>query len=1032
MVTRRSNQSFTRIDAATIRVSPHGMDLGVPPWPCVASDAESAVWSVWLKEVWGQPVVAASVMIASPALAERVEAALHTGTHLPATDLSRIALAVARYLVRMGGRATPFGIFAGVAPAHFGTRIYVHIGTGHHTRTRPDSAWLAAVIAQLEGCVPLRRRLTVSRNDLSFVRAGRLVITWQPHAGKSSEDVSREIDIRHVPVVAAILAASQVPILVRDLMDKVLDDFPAATDAAVDAVVATLVEVGALITCLRPAGTCTDTLEHLISQLTDAGADDLPEVSPILGQLRHIQNIQRASDGDRWEDPATQSNVRSVMREVVGDREQVTVTDLKLDATVILPERVATEATSAASALLRLGTHRNPDWHAYHMAFLTKYGAGAVVPLRELTDPMLGLGYPRHFHGTVPPRPASPRDEVLLRLVHEVTVRGGTELVLDETTVNMIAAAEPGKVIAPSNADICVDIRASTADDLSAGQFLLGVNGVGRSAAATAGRFLDMFDDEDRDRMLAAYTTIPANTEGGIVAQISFPPNSLSLENVVHTALVTEDVITLGEHRHTEPGQLRLDDLAVSADRDRMYLVCLSRGRIVEPLLANASARHTMPLIGRFLVELARAAATPLTLFSWGVAECLPVLPRVRYGRTILRPAQWRINTAQLARAASPEVWETALARLRADLRLPAYIHIGSGDQRLRLNLDEPMDRAVLRDYIAKQDPILVTEAPSGLDHGWIDGRAHEIVIPFATITQPARAPRAFTSAAPLPIVTSRTAVVPGGKLLFAKLHCDPSVMNTILTEHMYDLLTWWHTPPQWWFIRFRDPTPHLRIRLHIEDYGQAANHIGLWATQLRERGLAGDLTLDTYQPETARYGSGKAMDAAEALFAADSAAVIAQLRALADNRDWHPQVLTAVSMIDLASACLGSLPKAMCWLLDHSELADTTPARGRTRLDAKLVEQAALFAGVLNVGSPLKGNGLMDGWLQRHQAARRYTCLLIEPETHLTPASVLVSLLHMHHIRVHGIDSELEATTHRIARAVALRWKAHLGRSGA
>lgn len=42
-----------------------------------------------------------------------------------------------------------------------------------------------------------------------------------------------------------------------------------------------------------------------------------------------------------------------------------------------------------------------------------------------------------------------------------------------------------------------------------------------------------------------------------------------------------------------------------------------------------------------------------------------------------------------------------------------------------------------------------------------------------------------------------------------------------------------------------------------------------------------------------------------------------------------------------------------------------------------------------------------------------------------MTPASVLVSLLHMHHVRAHGIDPDTEAVSHRLARAVALSWNA-------
>jgi thiopeptide-type bacteriocin biosynthesis protein len=180
--------------------------------------------------------------------------------------------------------------------------------------------------------------------------------------------------------------------------------------------------------------------------------------------------------------------------------------------------------------------------------------------------------------------------------------------------------------------------------------------------------------------------------------------------------------------------------------------------------------------------------------------------------------------------------------------------------------------------------------------------------------------------------------------VLSAKVYGHPEVFDTVLTAHLPALLSVWEDPPMWWFIRYRDPAPHLRLRLHLasrDHYGQAAVRVGAWAAGLRRRGLIGDLTLDTYHPETARYGSGTALSAAEAVFAADSAAVLAQLTVLAAAREMHPHALTAVSMVDLAAAMTGSLRAGMRWLIDH---ARTDPDAG---CDRRVLRQAFDLADV-------------------------------------------------------------------------------------
>ncbi|MGH3430192.1 MAG: hypothetical protein ACRD3Q_07485, partial [Terriglobales bacterium] len=70
-------------------------------------------------------------------------------------------------------------------------------------------------------------------------------------------------------------------------------------------------------------------------------------------------------------------------------------------------------------------------------------------------------------------------------------------------------------------------------------------------------------------------------------------------------------------------------------------------------------------------------------------------------------------------------------------------------------------------------------------------------------------------------------------------------------------------------------------------------------------------------------------------------------------------------------------------------------------------------------------GSVISEAWQARAEATNRYTACLTPDTTHLRPISVLPSLLHLHHVRVHGIDAEAEALTHRLAHSIALSWNA-------
>lgn len=1031
MQARARARWYRHIDAALLRASVHTGDVAPWPWPDLDNDTEIERWCAWLAQVWAQAPVAEAIAAASPVLADRIKTVCE-GMRPGTRQVRRLVIALARYLVRMRGRATPFGAFAGVTALHFGPQVSVRLTGGHQSWTRADAVWLADVIARLESCAALRSRLPVMVNDLVLVRGERLVVPWQPHASDPGRGSPIEVSVRYTPPVRMIMHVTRSPIKVGDLIDKLAAEFPDAPISVIDAMVVDLVAQGVLITSLRPPSTSVDGLAHVLDRLQKVGADAVREAKPLVEELCVIHaQLQTADRATVWVDGQSRRATAVRMRALSSAAEQPLTVDLRLGCTVVLPPQVAAEAESAAEALLRLtrAPAGGPAWREYHSSFLFRYGPGVVVPIEQLVDLTAGLGFPRHYGEPAQPALAAKlswRDERLLVLAQQAALDGAQEVVLDDDTLDALAVSgrEEGRPV--PHVDVCVEIRAPKTTALAQGVFTLAVCGIGRTGA-TVGRFLDLLPDDDRQRIVDLYGRLPTGVDGAFAAQLSFPPQHPQVENAVRVPLVLPNMICLAEHRDSEHGRILVQDLAVTADHHRLYVVSLSRRRVVEPLLPHAGARHTMPALARLLFELPRATGAAVSPFDWGAAACLPFRPRIRYGRSILSPARWQLPASMLPGPAARQCeWAAAMATVRERLHLPASVSVGTADRRLRLNLDEPMDLVLLRAHLdAASGTATVAEASTAADHGWLAGRAHEIVIPLAATAPPARAPAVVTSSGPLPVLGGEYGELPGSGVLFAKLHGHPDAFDTILIRHLPTLLAMWEVPPPWWFVRYHHPAPHLRLRLHhLQDYGLAAARVGSWAAELRRRGLVGDLTLDTYHPETGRYGPGPAMAAAELLFAADSVAVLAQLTALADLPEIHPQALTAVSMVDLVRAMTGSRAAGMRWLVDHAKLAGHMPIR-----DREVLRQALNLADLDADGPALRsipgGSAISAAWHARHQAAARYTDCLTSTATHVTSVSVLVSLLHMHHVRAHSIAPDIEAVSHRLARAIALSWNA-------
>jgi lantibiotic biosynthesis protein len=63
-------------------------------------------------------------------------------------------------------------------------------------------------------------------------------------------------------------------------------------------------------------------------------------------------------------------------------------------------------------------------------------------------------------------------------------------------------------------------------------------------------------------------------------------------------------------------------------------------------------------------------------------------------------------------------------------------------------------------------------------------------------------------------------------------------------------------TTISWFFVRYADPRPHLRIRFHSKDgHFDVISAVARWATELMKRQLCESFSFDTYEREIERYG---------------------------------------------------------------------------------------------------------------------------------------------------------------------------------
>jgi len=1014
--------AFACADVALLRAAVRPPRPGAAP--CAPTDLER------LRAATGDALLREAIQVSSPSLS-RVLDQVEAGEQVRAKHLRRAARAVTRYRLRMSDRATPFGLMAGVATATFAPEAAVRWGEQHRKAVSPGAEWLSGLVERLEQEPLVLRRLQVTTNDLCYERGSRLVLPYRSLAGTERKAPAQELSLRLSAVVRSVLEHADRPVSWTLLRQRVAAAHPQVATDEVDWLLTELVHRQILLTDLMPPADTEDPIAHILARI--GGLRELPQTEELHAVRRELAQYAAAPLGAGQ---ALWRQATERMRALYPTDRLVHV-DLALDVDARLPQAVRQEVERAAQALwvVSAGRPGAANLRQYHEDFLERYGIGRAVPVLELLDPQTGLGAPagyavprgtRRLRGGEPP---DPRDATLLALAQQAAATGGREVVLDAELLGRLS----GTGTPPPSLDLLAQLHADSTESLAAGEFILVATGTAMVAGATSGRFATLLRGPGGTCPAAAAAAAPCANPEAQRAQLTFRTLKPHTADITGVPRLLHHTITLGQFADRgAPGALELADLAVVADHDRLAVVSRRLGREIVPTLPSMVATDAhAPNAARLLDEITRSGDGAWPRWRWGAAESLPYLPRVRYGRSILSLARWqpedpRLREAPDSDSARDDAWQERFDAWRKRWDVPQLVQSVTGDHRITIDVTDPHQLDLLRNEWTQQPDSYLQELPPG-GTGWLSpqGRANEIAFSLLRRGPGTRSTPTVAPARP------RTPHGPGSHWLYAKLYCPAQHQDDVLTRHLPDLLA--RLPEavdRWFFIRYRDPDPHLRLRFHGDPPRLAAEllpALAAWTADLADAGYGGRLLLDGYDPELERYGGPEAMAAAERVFAADSRACVTQLQSLTQGRlRLDPLVVLAANYTDLAQR-----------FADPGHL--TRHYAGTDRLDVPKAarEQARALIDPAEDWQRLRavpgGAELVASWEERGAALAAYRALLDERWSSADTA--LSALLHMHHNRLAGIDLPGEqrslALARRSARARQGRAAARARRSG-
>ena len=888
----------------------------------------------WLLAALERPEVHEAIAIASPSLA----ASLPQWRREPESPAGRASTrALLRYLSRMATRATPFGLFSGVAIGPVGpvggpTSFELAPRAAYQRHTQLDNHYLTGLCAELGQDREIRNRL-IYRPNSSAARQGdriRYVEIRMVEGERTYELASVTLSDAIVATLERARAGARIEQLVDAL---VASDGEIGRNEAAE-FIDQLIDIHLLVSELEPPVTGSEPLAAILDQLVALGpwragglaARVTTELARASHELAALDVAGLGASLDRYRDLsaglaalplATQPDPKRIFQV------QLLVPMVRAGLAPKLTKQLARGVELLAQ--LRRGRSEHDPVRVWARAFRARY-EDREVPLLDALDEDIGVGFepsadppalldgvrlpgsqrePEWIHG----RP----EQFLVHRLGRALAAGEAEIALSEAEIE--AMTPKRSAIVPEALAVIARVAPSQSQNQSQSQSQNEVwiaAALGPSGARLLGRHCH------------ASTELREAVEEHLAAEAALRPDAI-LAEVVHLDqgrigniacrpnLRKHEIAFLGVSGADRGDQIGVDDLLVSVRDEQVVLRSRRLDRRVIPRMTNAHNHRIARLtLYRFLCALQDQEGAGELGFAWPAqVRDHAFLPRLRHGQQILARARWLIRAEQLGplraalaadeSAGKRDAIRAAMQALRVGLGLPRHVVVSEFDNELWLDFDNPSLVESAAWHIARRNPVIVHELWPTPERALVQGpegrHAHELVVTFtraepverARVERPrverARVERARRSPAP----PEQRSFAPGSEWLYAKLYTGVAVGDAVLREvvaPVRELALRSGAADRWFFLRYQDPEPHLRLRFHgppARLLGEVLPALHRAAEPWLAEGRIHRLCLDTYERELERY-AGCGIERAEALFHHDSEAALAILDLLDDE----------------------------------------------------------------------------------------------------------------------------------------------------
>lgn len=771
-----------------------------------------------------------------------------------------------RYILRSSTRTTPFGLFAGVGNGLFSIddriqdRIY---SKQYYRKTRVSHDWLVGVISQAENNIGAE--LFVKTSSTLIYGPEFVTNMWSSNFQQTSSNGLRCV-IKNNSIVTAILKYAPEYVRIKDIVNTLSKEFESTE--LIRRSIYVLLDKGFLLSDLRIPMNEHEQLKVVIERMEG----EYPDQSDIINKCKKVQDgIKDIDESALGTTEKKYLKLLDLMKEVY-DSSDYLCCDLFQHSLLTVPRRVKTDINDLCKFLLRFSTQ-----YAYSTQYsyieklnntLHEYYSDTYVPLtamwKEIEAEILKSDAEE----------ASQKDPDMIFLRQILEGNNISLLDLDGVFID----EEPSEIeIRPFEIGLNI-FRNQDEEFFYSISDMIGYNRWGKCISKYAYEMGYKGDEEyfvDTD-----YCEV----------EVSFIPQNHNVANIALADSFSDYVLYYGAEDNNNKTKISIDDIYITGYGDNILFYSKKLNKRLEFVINSNLNEIMLPPLLKFLVNATDHYYTSVfTLLKRleTASQQVTTFPRICYKNFILRARCWNLRF-EISSTCSMKEFIREFGKFRDKYFIPDKVFVKDieKEQHIRIDLTNTDQLQDLfkqfhnNEYIQLQEDVATIYTPYVRDENdeyYYSDFIFYVKTNKKVINQSKCYKERFMD---MRDYRSFNIIPFEENWITIKLYIETSLHEYMLTRYIGPFLNLLQREillDRFFYIRYTDPRPHIRLRLKaVEDrLSELIKKVKAFQKKLYDKEIVDKCCIDQYYREMIRFGGSKVYPYCENMFYSESKAVL-------------------------------------------------------------------------------------------------------------------------------------------------------------